>query len=261
MLRMQLVRSGSISGSLVLWFFLATMATLCPAAPIPYGPIGPIAPGITFTNIVESSATDTPPLYGPPTGFVIGLDFQPTAFASSATNGSVDITDGQLNFTVEGSDAFPINSIGLSEKGDFSLGISGSAATAVAASAVVLATVTQVNGIDVAPFDLLPVNASLTYNLAANPGFGQFWSLGLTLDIAGQMAPNQRATKVNVAIDNTLASVSQTGTIAFIAKKGFRINIGTNEVPEVGTMLLALVGGTIIGASARRNRRSVTHKP
>src|SRR3954452_7091132 len=68
------------------------------AAVINYGNSGDIPPGITFTNVMESSGTDPVPLYGPPSYFTTGMDFDPPSFVASATDGAGDITDGQLNF-------------------------------------------------------------------------------------------------------------------------------------------------------------------
>jgi tight adherence protein C len=67
----------------------------------------------------------------------------------------------------------------------------------------------------------------VAFNLAANSGIVQPWSLGLTLNVAAQVAAqfgaNARATKVEVAIDNQLQALSQTSaqgsSLAFIAKK------------------------------------------
>src|SRR5438270_709188 len=84
-------------------FFSAAVLAAGPAAhaaTINYGDF-PVPPaGITFQQVTESSGTDPVPLYGPPTPFVVGLDFDPTSFVSSSTNGAADITDGQLNFGI-----------------------------------------------------------------------------------------------------------------------------------------------------------------
>src|SRR5690349_6889205 len=81
------------------------------AATINYGNFGPVPPGVTFTNVSESSGTDPVPLYGPPTPFTTGLDFDPQNFVSSANGGTQDVTDGQLNFGITGSLVGPINSL------------------------------------------------------------------------------------------------------------------------------------------------------
>ncbi len=96
------------------------------AALINYGDFPVPSAGIVFQQVTESSGTDAVPLYGPPTPFVTGLDFlPPSSFASSATGGAADITDGQLNFGVQGQ-AGPggvvgINSLTVQEGGGFTL--------------------------------------------------------------------------------------------------------------------------------------------
>lgn len=233
----------------------------CAAATINYGNFGPVAPGITFFSVEESSGTDPVPLFGPPTPFVTGLDFDPTNFVATAGGGAVDITDGQLNYTVMSSAGGQVASIALSERGDFSLTGTGTSATQALAGAIIQATITEVNGVAVAPFSLTPVNASVAFNLVANPGIVQPWLLGATLNVASQAAAKfgagARATKVEVAIDNQLQALSQTSaqgsSLAFIAKKDFRIEIGGDGViPEPGTLLLLLSG--CLGLAAARGR-------
>src|SRR5882757_4583844 len=95
------------------------------AALINYGDFPVPSAGIVFQQVTESSGTDPVPLYGPPTPFAVGLDFTPTSFTSSSSGGSGDITDGQLNFSVQGQ-AGPggvvgITSLSVFESGDYSL--------------------------------------------------------------------------------------------------------------------------------------------
>src|SRR6478735_12685386 len=178
---------------------LATVAVLAigpgaHAALINYGDFPVPSAGIVFQQVTESSGTDPVPLYGPPTPFVTGLDFDPTSFVSSSSGGSGDITDGQLNFGVNGQGPggyTPINNIMVFESGDYSLLGAGTPATSVFAGAIVTVTVTGVNGLPVAPFNLPSSNASVGFNLVANPGIAQPWSLGVGMPITlpvGQVA-------------------------------------------------------------------------
>jgi hypothetical protein len=226
----------------------ASFSSVAQAASINYGNFGPVPPGVSFLQVTESSGTDAVPLYGPPTPFATGLDFDPAGFVASAVNGSADITDGQLNFTVMGPS---INSVGVFEAGDYSLAGVGTSATQVFAGAIVRATVTQINGLPVAPINLAPANASVGFNLVANPGVVQPWSLGTVLNIAGQLAPNQHATKVDISINNQLLALSQPGSLAFIAKKEFIVSTGTN-IPEPATAGLAGLALCGLGLVARK---------
>jgi hypothetical protein len=210
-------------------------------ATINYGNFGPVPPGVSFLQVTESSGTDPVPLYGPPTPFSVGLDFNPV-FTSSSSGGSADITDGQLNFTImTGPGGLGIGGIGVSESGDYSLaGLPGGPPTSVFAGAIIRATITQINNLPVAPINLPPVNASFSDSLPGAVIAGP-WSLGLSQNIAAALGPGQNATKVEVVINNSLVTTSEPPTVAFIAKKDFRIDI-TPGVPEPSTLVLALLG-------------------
>jgi hypothetical protein len=214
------------------------------AASINYGNFGPVS-GVSFLQVTESSGTDAVPIYGAPTVFPIGLDFNPTNFTASAIGGGADLTDGQLNFTIDSPNA--ITNISLFERGDYTLAGVGTAATNVSAGAVLLASVTEINGVAVAPIALAPVNGSVGFNLAANPGLVQPWSLGLGVNVAAQVAG---ATRIDVAVNNALIAVAEPGGIAFIAKKDFVIGAGV--VPEPSTVALASLALCGLGFAGRK---------
>ena len=76
---------------------LATVAVLAigpgaHAALINYGDFPVPSAGIVFQQVTESSGTDPVPLYGPPTPFVVGLDFDPTVFTYVPTGKESAIT-------------------------------------------------------------------------------------------------------------------------------------------------------------------------
>jgi hypothetical protein len=240
--------------ALATFFSVAVLAAgpAAHAAMINYGDF-PVPPGITFQQVTESSGTDPVPLYGPPSPFATGLDFDPIGFVSSSTNGAADITDGQLNFGVQGqmgpNGFVAISNLQLFESGDYTLAGVGTPATSVSAGAIMTVTVTQINGVNVAPFNLPPSNASVGFALGAIPVVAQPWSLGASVTLPAGV------THAEVAINNSLLSISQPGTIAFIAKKDFRITlIPTNgNVPEPGTFVLTALG-SLISLVYRRTR-------
>jgi hypothetical protein len=220
------------------------------AASISYGNFGPVPPGVSFLNVTESSPTDAVPLYGPPVAFGAGLDFAPMNFGAAGAAGAIDVTNGQLNFTVM---APVVGAISVTEAGDYSLVGPGTAATQVFAGAIVRATVTQINGVNVAPIVLSPSNASVAFNLLSNPGTLNPWSLGTTVNVAAQMAllGLGNATKVDVAIDNQLIALSQATSSASIGKREFIVEI---EIPEPGTVALAGLAFCGLGISQLRRR-------
>jgi hypothetical protein len=233
-----------------------TVSEALPPKTIAYGDFGPLPTGVTFLDVQESSGTDEIPLYGPPTALATGLDFNPAAFAAAGSAGDADLTDGQLNFTVM---SVGINSINVADAGDFTLIGTGTAATQVAAGAIIHSTVTQINGVNVAPIILAPSTSSAGFNLLANPGAQQPWLLSTPINVAGQLAalgygPNDRATKVDVAINNQLTAISEPATSAAAFKRDFVITV-ESRVPEPSAMGLA--GLALCGMAARlcRERR------
>jgi len=236
--------------------FVATAGSLAvQAASISYGNVGPVPPGVTFLNVTESSGTDPVPLYGAPSPFPVGLTFSPSpSFAASSAGGGADLTDGQLNFSIMSPG---VTSVSLSEGGEFALTGIGTPATQVLASASLRVTVTELNGVNVAPITLPLSNASVGFNLIANPGTMQPWSLGTTVNVAGLLTSlgfgGQNATKVDVVIDNQLGAVSELASAASITKT--RFGITTEVVPEPSTLAMAGLGLCGLGAVAARRRR------
>ena len=247
--------------------FFSVCATLCSAGSISYGSFGPVAPGMRFNNVTESSGTDAAPLYGAPTPFSVGLDFDPALFVAFGSAGGVDMTHGQLNFDIKSdSDLIGINAINLFEAGDYALGGIGTSATQAFAGAIIRIAVTEIDGLSVAPINLTPVNASVAFNLLANPGLVQPWSLGLFLNIASQLSSlgipfNAGATEIEVSIDNQLLAFSEASSLAFITENDFAFEVTPNVVPEPTPLALIAFGGVMAAAVARwlRRIRSLAH--
>ena len=260
-MRPQLIRIATLALSSAILFG----STGSNAASINYGTFNIPSAGIMFQNVTESSGTDAVPMYGPPDPFVVGLDFDPANFVSTSSAGAADITDGQLNFTIMGlanaNGAVGVTSVNLSEAGDYTLAGAGGPATAVSAGAIMRATVTQINGLAIAPINLIPVNASFSDSLPGAVVVAP-WSLGLTLNVASQLislgfGPNDLATKVEISINNALVSSSETSSVSFIAKKDFRIQltpetVGDPFIPEPSTLVLATVVLSMLSMVERR---------
>jgi hypothetical protein len=255
MLWQRLLHRTVLGGLLIGLLVMGGISHPCAAATISYPNQGPVG-GVTFTDIFESSGTDPVPLYGPPAAFTIGLDFDPANFVSTANSGALDVTDGQINFTATTGAGGSIPFINLFEAGDFSLTGTGTSATQAIAGAIIRATITQVNGANVVPFSLTPVNVSLTRNLAANPGVVQPWQLNTNLNVASQtvakFGAGARATQVEVVIANQLQALSQTSSLAFIAKRDFRVDL---QIPEPTTLFLMLGGCLFLSCATGRKGR------
>lgn len=242
------MKTQSIRGFVALAATLAAAAS-ANAASINYGNFS--VGSVVFGNVTESSGTDAVPLYGAPDPFVVGLDFDPTSFVAYSAGGGADLTDGQLNFTV--ASALGIPSITLTESGDYTLVGTGTAASQALAGAIIAVKVTEIDGVAVTPFSLTSTNASVGFNLVANPGLVQPWSLGLTTNIAAQLAaynPRIGATKIEVVIDNSLVAISEAASVASISKKDFTISIPT--IPEPASLVAGL---SFFGLAGRRRTR------
>lgn len=205
---------------------------------------------VIFGNVTESSGTDAVPLYGAPDPYVVGLDFDPTSFVAFSAGGGADITDGQLNFTVTNPNG--ISSIALTESGDYTLIGTGTAATLTNAGANIAIKILEIDGVAVTPFSISGGNASVAFNLLANSGTVKPWSLGVSANIASQLAnlnPRLGATKIEVVIDNSLIAISESTSVASISKKDFTI-----EIPNVPEPTLA-AGLSFLGLAGRRRSK------
>jgi hypothetical protein len=222
-------------------------------------------------SVTESSITDPLPLFGPPTLAGDSLDFNPIGFGSFASNGSLDITDGQLTFMVTAKPGQAINNIQFDEAGAVSLLGIGGAETSASDKLSVFINITEVNGvginsINLGPNDFLPqpiFTPKGSFNLATDGNLNLLpWSgkLDVTFQpflIAHGFKATDVVTKISVNLDNQLMTTSKApsrdlaGTSALIDKKDFFI-IRTNT-PEPTSIVLALMGlsGTLLFARRR----------
>ncbi|MGL4513227.1 MAG: hypothetical protein ACRCT8_09065 [Lacipirellulaceae bacterium] len=248
----------SVAGALSL-----TIAAAAQAAPINYGSVNDFGGGgvVEYTNVTESTASDTPPLYNAPDVVVNLLDFDPTAFGASSAGGVPDITDGQLNSGFTTLLGTGLTSLVINESGDFTLTGVGTAATNVSYGLFAKVTVLQVDGLAVTPFNVV-ASAAFNKNLVANPGLNQPWSAALLIDLGPALVTNGHAgfslgvTKGEIVINNTLVALSEAQSIAFLAKKDLNITPGgpldpDNVIPEPAAALLAVVGA--VGFLRRRS--------
>jgi hypothetical protein len=230
-------RSLFFSGALI--FSIAASAT---AAPINYGNFNGVNPGdVDFLNVTEDSATDATPLYEAPIHLPNKLLFVPIGFASVASNGGSDTTNGVLTVHVRADIGQTLNFIIVSELGDFTLSGVGTSAT----SANIFS---NVSALDLTPGTHGTISDSLDFSPVPAytlPGasFDEF-SGGAIIDLSGLAI-----SEVFLTLDNTLTTSSEAGTTSFIQK--MNVSIEHSNVPEPATLVLLAMSSL---AAFRRRR-------
>jgi len=215
-------------------------ASAASAAPILYGDFGPDLPGITiYQGVQEDSYTDPGPpgMFNAPSLSGNVLDFDPSAFAASGLGGGLDITNVQLNFTLVASEG-GVESLRISESGDFSLIGIGTAVTSATAGVSVLIDILEVDGSAVAPIQMFG-SISLSRDMAADgPVILAPWNLSLLMDFVPVLVANNidfqfGVTRAEIAIDNQLTAISELNSVSFISKKDFKLLPVVREFPVV----------------------------
>ena len=205
---------------------------------------------VMFLDVSEDTRDEPSALFGAPEVVGDTLDFDPLTFTAevSSTTGTSEseIVDGQLNFTIMGIDDTPITEVFIREKGDYTLTGLGNAQATASVSAPVVFAITHVDGVE------LPNPINGTDALTFSPDGGSYalppavtaapWTGSLTLDVAAILASEGvlgNATKIEFALDNTLAVAAADGGSAFIAKKDSGVTVG---IPEPASMSLLGLG-------------------
>lgn len=241
---------------------IALGASAARAVPINYGDFGPDPPGVSmYLGVTESSATDPipPGRFGPPELNLNTLDFDPNEFAAMATGGSLDITDVQLNFRLMTVAGAGLSSIVFSESGDYTLFGGGTALTQIAAGLAIQIDILAVDGVALATPLKTFHSTSFTADLVSDgPVQVAPWGNSLTIDLDAvltehNIAHNLGVTKAKVVIDDQLIAISEPTSVAFIAKKDFRIGPTVVIVPEPGSVVL--MAGAIVGYGFTMRRR------
>jgi len=251
---------------------IAALSAVLAAAPalaqINYGNF--IGDTVDYLQVTEdaNSAGDAPPLFGPPAVSGDSIDFDPVGFAASTTGGGVDVTEGQLKFTVMAHPFSVISTLTFAEAGDVTLVGFDDDTTFASVGTTIFIDVTEV---DFQPINVASLNGLVipfspsggTYGMGTDGGGGPLystpWEGSVLVDINSILTANGvpfefGATKIDVNLDNTLTALSQVGTSATIAKKNANgIVITANApIPEPSACLLAALG--LAGVLVHRRR-------
>lgn len=249
---------------------LLSMIALSPVAqalPINYGDFNGTT--VDYLQVEEdTNSGDTLPLFGAPSVSGDSLDFDPVGFNANATGAAgVDVTDGNLNFTIMSHAGYAIDMVSLSEAGDTTLAGFGTDMTFTSVTGIGVLNILAVDGVGIAPI-AVPINLVFspsggTYGLATDGGGGPIFSSGWSgswlknveqVLIDNNVAYNLGATKVSINLDNTLTALSEAGTFALIAKKDFGGVSITVNIPEPATWILISVCGLVAAAGGRRRQ-------
>jgi len=238
---------------LAMGLVLVGMTTAIQAATINYGDFSGAT--VVYQQVTEASVDPLFPLFGAPDLVIDTLDFKPLQFESQSAGSSpgADVTDGTLMTTIMAKPGTPgIDLVRILEAGDFTL--SGNPDTMGMARATLHVRL-EVVEIDGAP---LPVPIPFLLDddvLFSLPGdVSGFWDLSAEFDVnmllAEEGSTSGRATKIDIALNNTLTTTSQDGSVSFIKKKDFFIT--TVTIPEPASAVLILLGVLCCGLARRR---------
>ncbi len=210
------------------------------AASLPYpGPI--VVQDGVYDNIVETSITDTPPLYGPPSaGVGNSLTFAMTGFAASASNSHSDITAGALEFTFDADPGQFIQTLSLFETGSYQIIGDASVTAAGTLTLRYFDDLTQQFVTLTDPIHMV-VNSGVPGSEfpVESPGTGT-WLGSALIDLN---ALGIQTSQVIVALDNSLIASAGPEGSATIQKDTMTINA---TVPEPASLVLMGLGAVMI---------------
>lgn len=239
-----------------------TVVSTANAAIITYAPPTIAGTNVTYPQVSESSNSGTLPLYGAPTISGNELLFTNMNFVSTSVNASpaVSFVDGQVNFTLVANAGSTLQSVAISEFGDYNVSATPSNPAAVNFVKVypqaLQITVLSIAGVPLAT----PLVNTTSAIMSLSPSGGDFqtgvdpatgsWTGSVTANLASLFGSNQ-ITSIAISYDNQLLAESQLGGIATISKKGFIIDptLG-GSVPE--PTMLSLLG--LSGLAMMRKR-------
>jgi len=237
-------------------FAVAIFPALATANTYSYGNLN--ADNFLYKSITEDTGATPNPLYGAPSVAGDALVFSPVSFGIQASNGSFAFMDGTLTSTIDVIGNARIQNIQFSERGDYSLGGIGTAATNASVAATLFVRITEIDLHSVNPitaalnFTMNPSDG--TFDLINDRGIGKLWNGSVLINVTQMIADaglTGLASSVDITVDNTLMAFSEPGTLAFIKKKqveGFTVvTYAEPDIPEPASIsLLALASLALI---------------
>lgn len=219
---------------------LAALASTGYATPVDYGTF--IGRTVIFQDVTDGSLAHLTPLFGAPITPISGdsLWFAPSSFGASAGQGKTQTTAGTLSMLIAAMPGHDIDSITITEQGDYTLaGAKKSAGTYVSVVGTVVLTVLNVDGQPISPM-------AVTMSLVYAPSSGDFnlrddakngpWAGSTSIDVDRILAEaniHGEVTLLSLSLENILTAVSETGTSVLIKKKGVG-NTGLTGISVVG---------------------------
>lgn len=254
--------SRSVKFVLLGFCVVGLIANSASALIINYGDF--VGTNVSYLQVTEDTRDEPQALFGPPTVQGDLMDFDPPSFTAAANpNVPSDITDGQLNFTVQSNvNSFAIGQLIIEEAGDFTLVGLGAAFAQATVGTTVRYKITHVGGSPVGfncdgtgnmLFTPVGSGGNGDYRTPVDNGTAVPWEGLFTADIGALAAScnlNGPVTAVEVVIDNTLTAFASDGGSAFIAKKDF--SGITIKIPEPSAFVAILGALGTLGALRRR---------
>ncbi|HBS28475.1 MAG TPA: hypothetical protein DEB06_03265 [Phycisphaerales bacterium] len=193
-------------------------------------------------GVSEESLTDPTPLFGAPIRAGNSLFFFPAGYISESSGGASDITRSTLSMRIVAKPGTFLGQLTIQERGNWSLTGTGTAGTSASASGLLSAQ-------DLSPGTAGTISGPLFTSgvPASGGGASGVWDGFATINLTGL-----GIREILLTFENTLATTSEPGTVAFIRKSVVSGPSIAVVVPAPGAF--ALLG--VFGVASTRRRRA-----